>query len=126
MRAIITSLSLIALVLSASCGDETQVQNQESQLSLVARASLSQLSASERRLLAKAKNPIRSKQFDRNRYEKGETIGHQDSGPASLRLRRDIKCSDDGRLCLDCYYKPSGELLYCDVYHLPARQLQRF
>lgn len=40
---------------------------------------------------------------------------------AQAQLRRDIKCSDDGRLCLECFYKDNGDLLYCDVWILPAR-----
>src|SRR4051794_38609112 len=40
---------------------------------------------------------------------------------ARTALNRDVKCSSDGRLCLECYYKPNGDLLYCDVWILPAR-----
>ena len=30
-----------------------------------------------------------------------------------------MKCSDDGRLCLDCHNDNKGKLLYCDVIWLP-------
>ncbi len=33
--------------------------------------------------------------------------------------RRVIKCSDDGRLCLICYYDRYGRLIYCDMIFLP-------
>jgi hypothetical protein len=39
-------------------------------------------------------------------------------------IPQEMKCSDDGRLCLDCHYDSNGKLLYCDVIWLPpVRQL---
>jgi hypothetical protein len=37
---------------------------------------------------------------------------------------QEMKCSDDGRLCLDCYYDSQGRLLYCDVIWLPPLRTQ--
>lgn len=44
---------------------------------------------------------------------------------------QEIKCSDDGRFCLDCQYDSQGRLIYCDVLWLPpvhanATMMSRF
>lgn len=72
-----------------------------------------------------ATNPVAISDFDKSKYNRGDRITYQQSRFISA-LRRDIKCSDNGRVCLECYYKSNGDLLYCDIWVLPALKLKNF
>ncbi len=51
--------------------------------------------------------------------------GKVDRTDGQVIIPQEMKCSDDGRLCLDCHYDNKGKLLYCDVIWLPpVRELK--
>jgi hypothetical protein len=61
---------------------------------------------------------------ENNRYLRQE---HRPQPGAQMLIPQELKCSDDGRLCLDCHYDTQGRLVYCDVIFLPpVRRLARF
>jgi hypothetical protein len=118
---IIKLFGALALLLSLTfgCGDGSE-ENSELEARNLAQLNLK----NPKSLKHLATNPINAHKFNKSRYQKRDRVVYS-SAIARKPLRRDIKCSNDGRLCFECYYKSNGELLYCDVWILPKLKLIR-
>ncbi|NRA68681.1 MAG: hypothetical protein HRU19_29615 [Pseudobacteriovorax sp.] len=109
----------VILAVSVSCGtdtDETSSQKLREGGSLIDGIGTSPISRPgvDYRLIREANQPLSPSRFATLALRKVRTM-NTGADANNARLRRDINCTDDGKICLDCYYNGS-KLIYCDVY----------